>query len=201
MRKRFAVIPTHDRPEEFARCVAAIAPQVDRIIAVCHGEDAWKYAVDRCVEYEVERVPYMSDGRANISHMWNLGLDHADECTTRPYDVAVLNDDAIPDRDWFSTVAYQMHTAGAKGASERRGPGRDLIAGWAFMLNGDAGIRADERFVHWFGDDSIERDAAPWCFVDGITTPNTRAMTTSRSPEARAQIALDRAAFEAKYPA
>jgi hypothetical protein len=197
MRKRFAVIPTHDRPEEFARCVAAIRPQVDRVIAVCHGEEALIYALD----HDIDRVPYMVEGRANISAMWNLGLDEADAMTTGPYDIAVLNDDAIPASDWFEVLTYWMHFEGADGVSERRGPGRDFIAGWAFILNGEAGIRADEQFVHWYGDDDLQRQGDPWCFVDGITTPNTRAMTTSRSPEARAQIALDRAAFEAKYPA
>ena len=196
MRKRFAVIPTHDRPEEFARCVAAIRPQVDRVIAVCHGNMAWEYALD----HDVECLSYDPPGRANISHMWNLGLDYADTLTHGPYDTAILNDDAIPGPDWFTTVVNRMHADGADGASEPRSPRSLSIAGWAFILNG-ARLRADERFVHWFGDDDLVMQAELWTIVEGITTPNTRAHSTSRSPEARAQIALDRAAFEAKYPA
>jgi len=196
MRKRFAVIPTHDRPEEFETCYAAIRPQVDHLVVICHGEEAWNYVGNR----RAVRTAYKPEGRANISAMWNLGIECA-EFLGFPYDIAILNDDAIPAPHWFSTIMGRMHSEEANGASERRGPGRDLIAGWAFMLNGDAGIRADERFSWWYGDDDIQRQAEPWCFVEGITTPNTHAMTTSRSPEARAQIALDRAAFEAKYPA
>lgn len=194
-RASFAVIPTHDRPAEFARCVEAIHQQVDTVIAVCHGKDAWGYAE----RSDVARIYYEPVGRANISAMWNRGLDLARFASRGPHDVAVLNDDAIPAPGWFETLTARMHLASANGASERRGPGRSLIAGWAFVLNGDANLRADERFVHWYGDDDLQRQAEPWCFVDGVTTPNTRAMTTSRSPEARAQIALDRAAFEAKW--
>ena len=194
-RQAFAVIPTRDRPTEFATCVAAIRPQVDTIIAVCHGRPAWEYAA----RHDVERILYVPTGRANISHMWNLGLDAAEEHAARPFDVAVLNDDAIPGPDWFVTVTARMHAGNGQGASERRAPGLDQIAGWAFILNGDAHLRADEQFVHWHGDGDLQRQAHPWVFFDDVTTPNTLANTTSRDPEAREQIRQDDERFDAKW--
>lgn len=194
-RQSFAVIPTHDRPAEFATCVAAIRPQVDVVIAVCHGDEAWDYAGNR----DVERIPYAPTGRANISRMWNLGLDEAERLASCPFDIAVLNDDAIPAPDWFATLTGQMRADNAKGASERRQPGIEKIAGWAFILNGDAHLRADEQFVHWFGDGDLQRQARPWLFVDDVTTPNTRVNTTSRDSATRKQIRCDLQRFNAKW--
>jgi len=33
------------------------------------------------------------------------------------------------------------------------------MAGYAFVLDGDKGIRADEQFRWWYGDDDIARQA------------------------------------------
>lgn len=192
MRKSFAVIPTRNRPREFARCVEAIRPQVDAIVAVCHGSDAFNYAAEAD-----HRIGYMVHGRANISRMWNLGIDYARQ---HRGDVAVLNDDAIPAPTWFATVRDQMLAADAFGASERRHRGSDKIAGWAFVLNGAYLLRADEQFAHWFGDDDLQRQAGErWLLIDGVETPNTRANSTSRSADARAQIELDAAAYSRKW--
>jgi hypothetical protein len=195
-RASFAVIPTRDRPTEFSTCLNAIQPQVDHVIAICHGKTAWDYVG---MHADVQRLLYMPEGRANISRMWNMGLNTAQTVSTGPFDVAVLNDDAIPAPDWFSTLTKRMHEAEANGVSERRFPGSDRIAGWAFILNGDARLRADEQFVHWCGDNDLQLQARNWLLVDDFTTPNTLAGTTSRDPETREQIESDSERFRAKW--
>lgn len=139
---RFAVIPTHDRPDDYRDAVAAISPQVDTVITVAHRCD---YATGTVVEYEPVSP--------NISAMWNLGLELAGD-----HHVAVLNDDVIVPPNWFDEVARQLD-AGAAGASGPRcnEPSTQCIAGYAFALDGAKRIRADERLVWWYSDDQIQR--------------------------------------------
>jgi hypothetical protein len=149
-RLRFAVIPTRDRPGDFADCVKAIEPQA-AIIVIDHQSS---YVMNQnivpvmCVQGYYEDPP-------NISRMWNLGLELAHELADgRPYDVAVLNDDVIVPPDWFERVAGTMHKAGAVAGCVRR-TFDPRMTGYAFILNGDAGLLADEQFQWWYGDDDL----------------------------------------------
>jgi GT2 family glycosyltransferase len=154
-RLRFAIIPTRDRPEEYAACLAAIAPQVDDIVTVCHGGSSASYATGALISYAHESP--------NISAMWNLGLDAiadrlallADGLTVPPYDVAILNDDAVVPPHWFDHLGH-MHLLDAAAACVdqhgrldaplvHRAPGRvdlrERLTGYAFVLDGTRGIR------------------------------------------------------------
>jgi hypothetical protein len=111
----------------------------------------------------------------NISRWWNNGLFMAaymvmeqDPGPTR-WDVAIINDDTIIPEGWFDAVAGQMRDKQAVGASSgspidmpvfhtRSGP-RPLdqrMQGFAFILAGETGIRADEQFAWYCGDDDLE---------------------------------------------
>ena len=178
-RTRIAVVgPTRDRPDLFAQAVAAIRPQVDYVVSIAHGDEARAYAaplVDALGVWD-ERLP-------NVSAMWNIGLSLADHLAAgRPYDVAVINDDATVPPGWFATLAAHLRD-GATGASGPRSPRRrTLIAGYAFLLDGTAGIRADESLRWWYGDDRIQDDcnALGGFHIDpGVAVPNARAFTTS----------------------
>lgn len=163
-RGRFAIIVTKDRPEAYAACVAAVAPQVDDIITICHGHDAIAYSTGLPIGWR-EEAP-------NISAMWNLGLDCLAEAFQHtPYDVAVLNDDAVVPPYWFDHVAGPMGfldaAAGCVDQHHRltvpvvhRHPGpvdlHERLTGFAFILDGTKGIRANEAMRWWLSDDWID---------------------------------------------
>lgn len=166
-RSRFAVIVTRDRPEAYAACVAAIEPQVEDIITICHGPEAVSYSAGLPIGYHAESP--------NISAMWNLGLDClAEAFSDRPYDVAVLNDDAVVPRYWFDHVCRPMSlTDAAAGCVDQhhrlaaplvhRHPGpvdlHERLTGFAFILDGTRGLRANEDMRWWYSDDDLDWQA------------------------------------------
>lgn len=157
-RMRFAVITTHNRPEDYQDCVAAITPQVDVVFTVCHipGDDAPEY-IKKILGEETTYV--YSNRLPNISAMWNIGLDAAHLHTpSRFYDVAVLNDDAIVPDMWFNNVTHGMRWHNSSVGCVRR-DADPRMSGYAFILDGRSQIRADEQFQWWYGDDDIARQA------------------------------------------
>lgn len=146
---RFAVIPTHNRPHDYADCLAAIAPQVDEVIIVAHDAPYVRTRDGVVLDYEAE-VP-------NISRMWNMGLYAAESLAEgRPYHVAVINDDVIVPPDWFDRVVSAMGDKAA-GCVQREFDPR--MTGYAFILNGTIRLFADEQFQWWYGDDDLQRRA------------------------------------------
>lgn len=152
-RLRYAVIPTCCRPDDLRDCVAAIKPQVDRVIVVLtrleDGDlnDVW--------DSDADDVFLMTDEERNISKWWNAGITLAKQYAReagQPYDVAILNDDAIVPPDWFDRVTSAMsaHAAGFMSDTQKH------MTGFAFILRGEAHIQADEQFVWWYGDNDIE---------------------------------------------
>lgn len=168
-RLRYAVVPTHDRPVELAQCVAAIAAQVDHVIVIAHDCD-YPHMFEHS---RLTVIPYAAEV-PNISTMWNLGLDHAALLASdQPYDVAVLNDDAIPASDWFTQVTAAMRTHGCVAGSGAARVTSNVhvwksaepvnlfhrMQGYAFILASEGGLRVDEQFRWWFGDDDVDWSA------------------------------------------
>lgn len=176
-RLKYALVgPTKNRPDLFAQAVAAIRPQVDVVVTVCDGEAARAYA-----EPLVDLI-HVWHGEWNISRLWNIGLNLIhDHAAGKPYDVAVFNDDAIAEPGWFATIATTMHAAKAAGASGSRQANKlATLAGYAFMLDGTKGVRADEQMRHWYSDDAIQKacvEAGGFVAVNGIGAANLRADT------------------------
>jgi hypothetical protein len=188
-RLRVAVVTTRDRPDDYRDCVAALAPQVHYLITIAHMHPSYVWDVlevqhDRLEGLQV--VPYYEDP-PNISRMWNMGLDSAPYAAVgRPYDVAVLNDDAVVSPTWFEDVTRAMHGAGsAAGCVARSDDGR--MSGFAFILNGDKGLRADEQFQWWYGDDDLERRARD---AGGVMQIWNRATVEHRHPNSTTTGAL-----------
>lgn len=166
-RARYAIIVTRDRPEAYAACVAAIEPQIDDIVTITHGPDAVGYCTGVPVRYHPDAP--------NISAMWNLGLDLLTEAfPDRAYDVAVLNDDAVVPPYWFDHIAGPMGFAdAAAGCVDQhhrltvpilhRTPApvdlHERLTGYAFILDGTKGIRANEEMRWWYSDDWIDWEA------------------------------------------
>lgn len=195
--KRYAVIPTRDRPDEFRRCVEAIVSQVDEVVVIHHTTrrdlaDGPTY-VDDAEEIMPDGVKFTvatySAEIPNISRMWNNGLDWARMNSGPEHWVAVLNDDAIVKPGWFDTITAAMQETGAvMGGGDQHGvlgPRRgthllhvhpkpvDLryrVPGYAFILDGRARLRANEVFRWWYGDDDLDwqaREAGGTVLVGG----------------------------------
>lgn len=171
---RYAVIPTNGR-ECLDQCLAAIRPQVDMTILVKTKE------FTRYGHHHDPGLTALSDlnPEINISRWWNLGLELASEHMVQDvweltsgvtkWDVAIINDDTIIPEGWFDAVAGQMRDKRAVAASSgspigmpvlhtRAGP-RPLdqrMQGFAFIVAGETGIRADEQFRWYAGDDDLE---------------------------------------------
>ena len=110
--------------------------------------------------------------------MWNRGLDMAEMAARLDghsrWNVAVLNSD-------LRIVPNFLHTL-ARGLRSRPGvaiaypniyriPYKEIaeidnpnyagqtFAGYAWMMAGETGLRCDERFLHWYGDSDLEKEA------------------------------------------
>jgi hypothetical protein len=165
----------------FADCVRAIQPQVDQIFAIWaprSREDADWEIPPLLADLVVASVP--SWEQRNISRWWNIGIDAAKKAALQlgitscghiyvdRWDVAILNDDAIVPDDWFDRVSTQMRNmkvaAGSMGTvpmpvlHTRPGVTRldQRMSGFAFMLAGELGVRADETMQWWCGDNDID---------------------------------------------
>lgn len=114
--RRFAVIPTHNRPDDLAALVVAIAPQCDEIVVI---DNASSPPVRRDTLYEaigsghpgrtiIITVLRDEEQPPNLSRLWNVGFDW---CAARArmddldvWDVAVFNDDSVVPPGWFDAV-------------------------------------------------------------------------------------------------
>jgi GT2 family glycosyltransferase len=214
MVRRYAVIPTRDRPADLADSVKAISPQVDRVFVVDNRSDPPVWGASLAVNTRVVCSP---DDPPNLSRLWNLGLDlAASYADGDPFDVAVLNDDAVVPDGWLEIVAGMMRRRGAAAAcSDPSGtlreplvhttPGpvdlRLRLAGWAFVLRGELGLRADESMAWWFADDDLAWRAAELggvLLVPGLPVSHRHPNESTVGVLAE-QAGRDRVTFEAKW--
>jgi GT2 family glycosyltransferase len=171
---RYAIIPSNGR-ECLRQCVDAILPQVDHVTIVRTDRTTlgWEqYITDK------SGVLTVLPEDINISRWWNGGLDFLelkhtlDEDTGDKYDVAILNDDTIVPEGWFDAVAGKMREMRAVAACSG-GSGMPVLhthsgpvplhtrmQGFAFVLAGEQGLRADEQFRWYCGDDDLGWRAA-----------------------------------------
>lgn len=185
-RLRAAVITTRDRVDAYTACVEAIAPQVDLILTVHHAPPSEQTGTDQevffghpwlfpdDVPHDLVSVAKYREERPNISKMWNIGLRAvhimAWERGLR-YNVAVLNDDAVVPTGWFETITAAMCAPGWEYAAGSMSPGvggtvsygdpaptnlHHRMTGYAFILNGDALVKADEEMRWWGSDCAID---------------------------------------------
>ena len=218
----YTVIPTCNRPKELGDLIdTLITNQVggkERVLVINNGEPLGLYIWDRAT------VIYDPDQEPHIYQMWNLGLEWAermstrDNGTVRPHAVAILNDDVRlpPDFAAKMTAALRESTAtiafpnqfGASADRVNTSPGATLlhrrVTGYAFVVNGTHGIRCDENFKWWYGDDDLDWRAR--CeyrgthLVQGVTVDHLYpSQSTNRSHKLTAQAELDRATFIRKH--
>lgn len=178
---RYAVIPTHNRHDELTALVTQLSRQCDGIVIIdnastpavssrtLYDETGWD--VNITVIRDMEQPP-------NLSRLWNVGLDAVkivcDLTGEDLWDVAIFNDDAVVPDDWWDGVSHYMREYNVTLASRRcyakvttdpkikTKPDEiitDRLCGWAFMMRGETGLRADERFRWWYGDTDLDWQA------------------------------------------
>lgn len=197
-------------------CLASLRPQVSGIVVVDNNmKEEWIYTPSiiaiKC-----------SDDPPNISRLWNLGLDAADDLARASsrwpeYNMLIVNDDVICPGNLVSTLSDAMRGTSAVlaypdqfGGTQvilHRDPGpvpvETRITGYAFMLKGEVRIRLDEAFGWWYGDDDLDWQCrllggsllVPGCAVEH-RAPNVQ---TNADPRLVAQTAVDRETFQRKW--
>lgn len=212
---RYAVIPTRDRPADLAVVVTAL-----------HRQDVDTIVVDNNPSFSPHTLPpamclVIVDGEQppNLSRLWNLGIEaaakEAASAGHTEWDVAVVNDDAVIPDGWFDACSAAMRRTGAAAAcsdphgrltapllkTEPDGDPYTRMCGWAFLLRGEAGLRADEQLRWWYGDTDLDwaaRAAGGMVIVPGHPVGNLYANSTTVGVLAE-QAGRDRGAFAAKH--
>ena len=209
---RYALIPTTGRPC-LKDCIDAIRDQVDKIFLVQGGPQTEPLVWD---DY-----PIITEPELNISKWWNLGLTVIESRLwdlhhrAMPWDVAILNDDAIVPRGWMDAVCAAMRetgsAAGCSGGTSipyrviHHEPGpvglMTRMKGFAFVLAGEKGVRANETLRWYFSDDHVDwlsRQLGGMVMVPGFPVehlyPNGQV-----TPEMHQIIAEDAQAFTAYW--
>lgn len=211
---RYAVITTAGVRECLRDCVNAIAPQVEKIFLIdnsCGKLDKGLYHAHRqtVVRIGANLKP------PNLSYLWNLGLDSAardaEDNEYPSWRTAVLNDDAIVRAGWFAMVSEAMDREGAAaGCSGPRNvtyrtaapvPVGERMTGWAFILDGLKGLRVDEQFHWYFGDDDLAWRAAEAGGMTMISSLQTQNLFPNGSftPELHVRTAIDAQNFVDKW--
>ncbi|MFS8096698.1 glycosyltransferase [Lentzea alba] len=207
----FAVVPTHNRPAELRQMLKSLGLPRDRVLVIDNASTPPVADVEAVVVRDEEQPP-------NLSRLWNIGLDWAHEqAAGEKYAVAVLNDDLVLPQGFMDAMVDALGRYGATIAyPDRSGRGTDWhnteqgpvlmanrMTGYAFVLDGTANLRADERLRWWYGDDDLEWQAQALggtVLVGGVTIEHLHHNTsTEQNPVLRAQTEVDEQEFIAKW--
>jgi hypothetical protein len=188
----------------------AIQEQVDDILVVEGGPSA---ELMNWTERSIIREPEL-----NISKWWNLGLKLVESWARgnglKRWNVAIINDDVIVPRQWTFMVGHSMRQAQAAAACSggygpapviHREPGpvplHARMQGFAFMLAGEKGVRANEQLKWYFSDDHVDWMARKAGGMVQIPQYHVRHLYPNgqMTPELHAQVAEDAAAFHAYW--
>ena len=209
----YAIIPTNGRPC-FKECLAAAIDQVDRVYVVEGGPDAL-FVDSGSDDYDITVV---REPELNISRWWNLGLsliaDRMREHEQSRWNVVILNDDAMIPPGWVDAVSTAMRSAGAAAGCSgnpnpwpvvHQNPGPvDLstrLQGYAFILAGEKGVRANEQLKWYFSDDHVDWMSRQHGGVINIPGFHVRHLYPNGqlTAELQVQIAEDAKAFTAYW--
>lgn len=224
---RFAIIPTHNRPAELARLISQIRADVDGVVIIDNASDP-RVDVTYMFPSVDEEIGRLCEGHIicddeqppHLYRMWNEGLAEIESlAVARRYDawdVAIFNDDAIVPAGWFDIVVNGLRRHDTVIASTGwcgpvaqeivlRGPGEGgftaRMCSWAFVMRGESGLRADERFRWWYGDNDFDwqaRVAGGVVLLPGPLVGNEHANTTTIGALAE-QSGHDAEAFKQKW--
>lgn len=211
-RGRGALILAHNRQGLLDQTIAAAQPQVDTVMVVDNASDP-KLTVPEGVG-----LMFIPDQPPNLAKFWNAGLDFfAYWFKDRPYDVAILCDDAVIPPGWFAAVTTAMRETGASAGSSnpwgrphfpmvKRDMDSDIsnrMCSWAFIVDGASRVRADESMHWWWFDSSFDielRRENGTVLIGTHPVPNIEPNRwTNEKPELAEQAGRDQQAFVARY--
>jgi hypothetical protein len=214
---RYAVIPTHNRPELLTALVASLGNQCDHIVVLDNASEPpvdveqLRKAADIPVEVirDEEQPPH-------LSRFWNVMLDEVSDQAKAAghdaYDVAVFNDDSILPAGWYdacsnglrehktAVIAHTTPTTPTLLTALHLDPSNRMTP-HAFVVRGEAGLRADESMHWWYFDDDLSwqaRLAGGVLSVPGPNVVNARANSTTVGVLAE-QAQRDQATFMQKW--
>lgn len=209
---RYAIIPTRNRPARLLSLVTALGPQCDGIIVLDNASEPAVTAENLSAAGAAVQVISDPEQPPHLSRFWNVMLDRIAEDADGPYDVAILNDDAVVPAGWYDAcsnglrahpTAVIAHTTPTRPAllTELGNDPNNRMTPHAFVARGEAGLRADESMRWWYFDSDFDqraRQAGGVLSVRGPRVVNSLANSTTRGPLAE-QAAKDQATFEAKW--
>lgn len=170
-------------PTRFARdtlpALVAAARQVGPVVLV-HTEAGHP---------DVPGVTNVHDHRRNIHAWWNTGLD----ACTGP--TLVLNDDLVTTPAALATLLAALDDADLVHVPGRSAKAPTPISGWCFGVNG---LRADEAFVWWYGDDDLYRRAETPALVD-VDVRHVLRPSMGPAPEFADTVTADRNLYLSRW--
>lgn len=218
---RYAIVPTHNRPARLLALVASLGGQCDRIVVLDNASsppvDADKLSAAVPAECVVEIIRD-EEQPPHLARFWNVMFDRCDELALAAgkegdlYDVAVFNDDAVVPAGWYdacstglrahptAVIAHTGPTSPPLLTELHNEPGNRMTP-HAFVIRGEAGMRADEDMRWWYFDTDLDwraRQAGGVLSVPGPRVANSLANSTTHGALAE-QAEKDRATFEAKW--
>jgi len=217
----WVVIPFKDRADLTRPLLGQLLGQdVDRVLLYDNGSNQetkdWLSTVDD-PRVEVVDAPDM-----NLHQMWNDGLDRAAAAAPR-CNVAILNNDLAVPPDMLSTLAKALRADPALAVVCPNYDGRDGtgveyvddicsgrydgtggLAGFAFMLCGEAAYRFPTDLAWWYGDSdmmmTVQKAGARAGIVLDATVEHVNGGSQTGDWNAmRDVIAADRETFRAKW--
>lgn len=152
-------------------------------------------------------------GTPNIQRWWSDGIAEAERRGATA--VAVVNDDIRLTSATLRTLADALHATGAAIASPSRIPFKDglhkrplvpyepRLWGSLWVLRLDSGLRPDQRYVWWYGDNDLDirarRDHGGVVLCDVEYEHLHPSEGTSTNPDLVAQTDRDAETFERDY--
>lgn len=215
----YTVVPTKNRPTELGNLMDSLmangVADPGTILIINNGSDKG------VPEWMNDRALIIADENPepHIYRMWNIGLDWAARLADgRPHAVAILNDDVELPPNFAARMIEDLENTGCTITFPDQGPGiynqypgasmhgraQKRITGYAFVVNGQHGIRCDEDFKWWYGDDDLDwqarRDYNGTWEVPGVTVKHAHpGASTHASPALTAQAGRDRETFIKKW--
>lgn len=222
----YAVMPTFGRPC-FEESIKSIITQVDHSFVIQTADFIWTPGSLVSVIEDFERPKNISRW---WNHGIRGARVHAALAGASAWNVLVVNDDVIAPphlvrhltralrHGWLEgypdyeieretpVIAYPDNFVGDRYALNKTPGAVDLttrMSGWCFMIKGESGLMADERFEWWYGDDDLDWRArimggslmVPGCKVEHLYPTKS----TAESAELTARTHVDRQLFERKW--
>lgn len=222
----YVVIPMRDRMDLTRPLLQQLAEQDEYAGIFVLDNGSSEDTKRELGELDLPRVHVADAAGANIHQMWNAGINEAVRRAS-PCNVAILNNDIKIGPRFLSGLARVLRHDPVMAAVCPNYDGRDAdgadvmevrdicagrydgtggLAGFAFMLKGEAGYRFPEQLQWWYGDNdmlaSILHAGGRAAIALGVTCEHVDGGSQTADwddPDMAAVLAADREWFTAKW--